>query len=83
MSFASAGYATFFQTNVPTELMGRFASIGDVIQGMVQIMITLLVGFLSDLFSLQLACIIFAIISLFISLVLCNKVFSDAETVSS
>lgn len=83
MSFAGAGYATFFQKNVPTDLMGRFASIVDVIQGMIQIMITLLVGFLSDLFSLQLACIVFGSMSLFISLVLCKKVFSDGETVSS
>lgn len=63
MAFANTGYATFFQNNVPVKIMGRFASVADMVQGMVQIIFTLILGLFAEWFSLQLICLIFSIIS--------------------
>ncbi|MEH7460193.1 MFS transporter [Bacillus sp. JJ1127] len=62
MAFANTGYATFFQSNVPVKIMGRFGSLADMIQGFIQIVFTLLLGFLAEWFSLQLICIVFSIV---------------------
>lgn len=80
MSFASSGYATFFQKHVPTQIMGRFASLSDVTQGMIQILFTLLVGFLSEMISLQLVCLVFSGIAFILCLLLCSKVSSPSQS---
>ena len=63
MAFANAGYATFFQNNVPVHIMGRFGSIADLFQGLVQIGLTLILGLFAEWFSLQIICFIFSLIS--------------------
>ncbi|MGN1387891.1 MAG: MFS transporter, partial [Bacillus sp. (in: firmicutes)] len=63
LSFANTGYATFFQGNVPVELMGRIGSIAEMLQGIVQIILTLILGFFAEWFTLQFVCIVFAIVS--------------------
>ena len=63
MAFANAGYASFFQNTVPVEIMGRFASIAEMFQGMVQIALTLILGFAAELFSLQFVCLVFSGVS--------------------
>ncbi|WP_313800782.1 MFS transporter [Cytobacillus sp.] len=63
MAFANTGYQTFFQNNVPVELMGRFGSMAEMVQGIIQIGLTLLLGLTADMFSLQAVCIIFSIVS--------------------
>jgi len=60
MAFANAGYATFFQNSIPVDLMGRFGSIANMVQGLIQIGFTLLLGLTSEWFSLQIVCLIFA-----------------------
>ncbi|MFC4323174.1 MFS transporter [Litchfieldia salsa] len=61
MAFANAGYATFFQNNVPVTIMGRFGSIADMLQGIIQIGFTLILGFFAEWFSLQFVCITFSL----------------------
>ncbi|MEV2928278.1 MFS transporter [Paenibacillus larvae] len=80
MAFASSGYATFFQKYVPISIMGRFASLSDVTQGIIQILLTLLVGLLSDMISLQLVCLIFSGLAFILCLFLCTKVFSASKS---
>lgn len=63
MAFANTGYQTFFQNNVPVELMGRFGSMAEMVQGIIQIGLTLLLGLTADMFSLQAVCIIFSTVS--------------------
>ncbi|KPB03264.1 MFS transporter [Bacillus sp. CHD6a] len=63
MAFANAGYATFFQNTVPVDIMGRFASLTEMFQGIVQIVLTLLLGFAAEVFTLQLVCLIFSAVS--------------------
>lgn len=70
MAFANAGYATFFQNHVPVQMMGRFGSIADMLQGLIQIGFTLLLGFFAEWFSLQFVCITFSIVGTIFAFVL-------------
>lgn len=81
MAFANAGYATFFQNNVPIEIMGRFSSIADMFQGVVQIGLTLLLGLFAEWFTLQLVCLIFSIVGTVIALVLLFTIFIPSKAV--
>lgn len=70
MSFCNAGYSTFYQLSVPSAIMGRFGSVSTMVVNMLQIVFTLALGMLADWLSLQLVCIVFGILAIFISLVL-------------
>jgi len=70
MAFANAGYSTFFQNNVPVNIMGRFASIADMLQGIIQIGLTLSLGILAEWFSLQIVCLAFSLTGTLFALVL-------------
>jgi hypothetical protein len=86
MAFANTGYATFFQNNVPVEIMGRFGSVADMIQGIIQIVLTLILGLTAEWFTLQLVCQIFSAISvlfaaiLFITVIIPSKKHYYKET---
>jgi MFS family permease len=79
MAFANAGYATFFQQTVPVEIMGRFGSLAEMLQAIVQIVLTLILGVAADWFTIQTACIVFSFagvllaIGLFITVLLPSK----------
>lgn len=62
MAFANSGYATFFQNQVPVHIMGRFGSVADMVQGLIQIGLTLIFGICAEWFSLQFVCLVFSII---------------------
>jgi MFS family permease len=79
MSFANTGYATFFQNNVPVEIMGRFASVAEMIQGIIQIGMTLLVGFFAELVSLQLVCVSFSLLSIALAIILLFVIFAPSK----
>ncbi|MFS0749270.1 MFS transporter [Oceanobacillus sp. 1P07AA] len=51
--FLNAGMMTFYQNNIPVDLMGRVTSIFDLIQSMLQVLIVLAVGVLADMISLR------------------------------
>jgi MFS family permease len=79
MAFANAGYATFFQQSVPVEIMGRFGSLAEMLQAIVQIVLTLILGVAADWFTIQTACIVFSFagvllaVGLFITVLLPSK----------
>ncbi|MBY0122017.1 MFS transporter [Bacillus sp. S/N-304-OC-R1] len=89
MAFANTGYATFFQNSVPVEIMGRFGSIADMLQGLIQIGFTLLLGFFAEWFSLQFVCLIFSIVGTVFAFILLimilipskGKYFSESSRV--
>lgn len=62
MAFSNAGYATFYQQTIPTELMGRFGSSLGLIESVMQITLTLIIGFLAEIYTIQLTTSIFALI---------------------
>ncbi|MGE6259997.1 MFS transporter [Heyndrickxia sporothermodurans] len=79
MAFANTGYATFFQNNVPVNIMGRFGSIAEMIQGTIQIGLTLILGITAEWFSLQLVCLIFSIVGVIIATILFFIVFIPSK----
>ncbi|MGE7925932.1 MFS transporter [Viridibacillus arvi] len=81
MAFCNAGYGTFYQNNVPPELMGRFGSIASIFQSVIQILFTLLLGIFAEVFTLKLSAISFGIISIFLSFILYRIIFSKQSSI--
>ncbi len=81
MSFANAGYATFFQNQVPVNIMGRIGSVADMAQGIVQILLTLILGLMAEVFSLQLVCIVFSAVSVLLGIALTIVVFMPSKQI--
>jgi MFS family permease len=79
MAFANAGYATFFQNSVPVGIMGRFGSIADMVQGVIQIGFTMILGFFAEWFSLQFVCLIFSIIGTLLATVLFTTILMPSK----
>ncbi|MEK4385746.1 MFS transporter [Solibacillus sp. FSL W7-1464] len=67
MAFSNAGYATFYQQTIPTEIMGRFGSSLGLIESVMQIILTLIIGFLAEIYTIQLTTSIFALIGVVIA----------------
>jgi MFS family permease len=79
MAFANTGYATFFQNNVPLEIMGRFGSMADMVQGFIQIGLTLILGFCAELFTLQMVCLLFSAFGVLLAGVLMITIFIPSK----
>lgn len=79
ISFANAGYATFFQNNVPVKIMGRIGSMAEIVQGLIQISLTLLLGFLAEQFSVQSVCLTFAVAGILLAITLFFAVLPPAR----
>lgn len=62
MAFSNAGYATFYQQTIPTDIMGRFGSSLGLIESLMQITLTLIIGFLAEIYTIQTTTSIFAFI---------------------
>lgn len=67
--FLNAGISTFYQNNVPVELMGRVTSIFQLIQSILQVTFILGVGILADVISLRIIIAALAILMLLAALV--------------
>lgn len=80
MAFANTGYTTFFQNNVPVKIMGRFGSLASMVEGIIQIAFTLLLGFLAKWFSLQLICLIFSIVGTLFTVILFVTILIPSKT---
>lgn len=62
--FMNAGISTFYQNNIPVELMGRVTSIFQLVQSAVQVVFILGSGILADVISLRITIVALAIIML-------------------
>lgn len=78
-SYANAGYTTFFQNQVPIDLMGRFTSVTRLLEGILQILLTLLLGFAADAWSLQMVCLIGAGIAVLVSVILLAAIYMPSK----
>ncbi len=67
--FLSAGIMTFYQNNVPVEVMGRVTSIYQLVQSAIQVIFILVFGVVADLFSLRLTIVTLAIVMLLSSFI--------------
>ncbi|MGM0847035.1 MAG: MFS transporter [Bacillota bacterium] len=68
--FWGTGFMTFYQNNVPLNLMGRFTSIFGMLQSYFQILFILLIGFTGDLFPLRYSIIAASLLMLVMAIVL-------------
>ena len=68
MAFSNSGYATYYQESIPPEMMGRYGSFINLIQSVVVVLLTLLLGVLAEVISVQVVTVIFAAVGLVISL---------------
>ncbi|HFJ9462989.1 MFS transporter [Bacillus cereus] len=71
MAYANTGFYTFYQNNVPVNIMGRIGSIYGLVIALVTIFITILSGVATQFISIQLVVIVGSFIMLFITIVLC------------
>lgn len=78
-SYANAGYTTFYQNQVPMDLMGRFTSVTRLLEGTLQILFTLLLGFAADVWSLQKVCLIGAGIAVLVSILLLAAIYVPSK----
>lgn len=77
--FSFTGYTTFFQNNVPVDLMGRFSSAFAFFQAILQIVLTLLLGYLAEALHLQTVSIVFAAVALLLAAFLTLVVFMQSK----
>lgn len=71
IAFANTGFLTFYQTNIPVEIMGRIGSIFSVIQAVFIILTTGLMGVLAHYLTIRIAVIIGVSVMFVLSLILC------------
>ena len=67
MAFGNTGYETFYQKSIPTHLMGRFGSVATILQSILQITLTFILGLLSEIFNLQTIAVIMGLLSIVLS----------------
>lgn len=53
LSFANTGFFTFYQNNVPVNIMGRFSSVLGVLEALLIIVFTAAIGVLSELYGIR------------------------------
>lgn len=77
--FINAGMMTFYQNNVPVEVMGRVTSIFQLIQSVIQVVFILAVGFAGDHVSLRVTIVSLSLVMLLSSLVFSYVVLKPAK----
>jgi len=77
LSFANTGFLTFYQNNVPVDIMGRFSSVLGVLEALLIIMLTAIVGIFSELYEIRFTYIIgsfaFLVLGFVVNLVTLDK----------
>ncbi|GLC89606.1 MFS transporter [Lysinibacillus piscis] len=71
MAFSNTGYATMYQRAISPMLMGRFGSSLNLVQSILQISLTFMLGWLAEQLSLQLVAVIFAVIACILAIYVC------------
>ncbi|WP_373894155.1 hypothetical protein [Virgibacillus sp. CBA3643] len=79
--FLNAGIMTFYQNNVPTELMGRVTSIFQLLQSLFQIVFILGVGVISDIIPLRITIIALSFGMFMIAVVMVAFIFLPGKRV--
>ncbi|WP_176087283.1 MFS transporter [Virgibacillus dokdonensis] len=79
LAYASIGYMTFFQNNIPKEVMGRVGSVIAMIQGAFQIIITFIIGVFSTLISLKVTTVLFSLVALIIAIKLYSIIMNRSN----
>lgn len=70
LAFANTGFHTFYQNNIPVDVMGRIGSVYGLIEACLVIVTTIIIGVTAQLISIQLVIIIGAMLMLAVTSVL-------------
>ncbi|RCW73257.1 MFS transporter [Saliterribacillus persicus] len=70
LAIANTAFFTFYQNNIPVEIMGRVSSLYGILEAILIIITTVLIGIFAQFASIQLAIIMGALIMLLISFIL-------------
>lgn len=79
MAFSNTGYDTVYQKNIPPHLMGRFGSSVNLVQSVIQILLTFSLGLLADWFSLQLVAVIFGTVGLIFAMFMAIHIATNKQ----
>lgn len=71
LAFANTGFLTFYQNNIPVDVMGRVGSIYGLIEATLVIISTVLFGFIAQMISIQFAVIVGALVMMVFTATLC------------
>ncbi|AZV53090.1 MFS transporter [Bacillus pumilus] len=75
LAFANTGFMTFYQTNIPVEVMGRVASFYALVEAILTMMMTGVSGGLAHVLSIRTSVVIGCVCMLFVCLLLCFVIF--------
>ncbi|HZG61851.1 MAG TPA: MFS transporter [Anoxybacillus sp.] len=70
LAFANTGFLTFYQNNIPVEVMGRVGSVYELIEAVLVIMTTILIGISAQLLSIRIVVIGGSLVMLLITITL-------------
>ncbi|MFS0783127.1 MFS transporter [Bacillus sp. 1P06AnD] len=77
LSFANTGFLTFYQNNVPVNIMGRFSGVLGMLEAFLVILVTVTIGLSADLFEIRPIYIIgsftFLVLGIIINFVVLDK----------
>ncbi|WP_370662586.1 MFS transporter [Peribacillus simplex] len=87
IAYANTGFLTFYQNNIPVDVMGRIGSVYSLIQAILVITITSIMGVAAQITSIETVVILGVLIMMILSIALCiftlipaNKKFYKGET---
>lgn len=80
-ALSGTGFTTFYQNNIPIEMMGRISSILGVLQNAAQVIFLLFIGVLGDVFSLRYTIISLAILNFLAALIINFLIFKPEKHV--
>ncbi|MDG5473696.1 MFS transporter [Jeotgalibacillus sp. ET6] len=75
----NAGFLTFYQNNVPVDIMGRVTSIYQLIQSAVQVGFILGIGVIADIVSLRFTIVTLALVMLLLSIIFSISVLKPTK----
>lgn len=79
LSFANTGFLSFYQNNVPTELMGRFSGVVNVAESVLIIGLTFVIGLLAEYVGIRSTYVAFSLAFLLVGLVTVRVVLERSK----
>lgn len=80
-AFANTGFMTFYQNNVPINMMGRILSVFGTFQSVFQIVFIMLIGFTGEIIPLRYSIVVASLLVLFTSLLLIMMIYHPSRKI--
>ncbi|MBG9585942.1 MFS transporter [Cytobacillus firmus] len=71
IAYANTGFLTFYQNNIPVDVMGRIGSVYSLIQAILVITVTSIMGIMAQITSIQIVVSVGVLIMMILSITLC------------